>query len=266
MTFNLVGTRFSRVPERNYDVRNQELHVVKVALEERRHYLEGAQHPFFMWTDHQNLENIRAAQCLNALQARRDLFFNRFTFTLSENTKPDALSRLPDPISSPESPSYIFPCYCVVGAITWRVERVSGRPQLTSSFQVGVLLTVCLSQYLSTLRLSTGLTPPRSPAIVADHLCHQATLLVAVHREGSARVCSSLSCLHPQQDLLSSPFGPPAPLPVPHRPWSKHGLANREKQEDSQWAASCWAARAVTGSVKTEIKHIQHDCINVAEG
>lgn len=37
--------------ERNYDTGNQELLAIKVALEEWRHWLEGAQRPFIVWTD-----------------------------------------------------------------------------------------------------------------------------------------------------------------------------------------------------------------------
>ena len=37
-------------PERNYDVGNRELLAVKLALEEWRHWLEGAEHPFIVWT------------------------------------------------------------------------------------------------------------------------------------------------------------------------------------------------------------------------
>ena len=45
--------------ERNYDVGNRELLAVKVALEEWRHWLEGASQPFIVWTDHKNLEYIK---------------------------------------------------------------------------------------------------------------------------------------------------------------------------------------------------------------
>lgn len=38
--------------ERNYDVGNRELLAVKMALEEWRHWLEGAEQPFLVWTDH----------------------------------------------------------------------------------------------------------------------------------------------------------------------------------------------------------------------
>ena len=88
--------------QRNYDVGNRELLVVKVALEEWRHWLEGAQHLFLVWTDHKNLEYIKQAKRLNSRQARWALFFNRFCFTLSyrlgsQNIKPDALSCIYDP-------------------------------------------------------------------------------------------------------------------------------------------------------------------------
>ncbi|KAI3357961.1 hypothetical protein L3Q82_002953 [Scortum barcoo] len=48
--------------ERNYDVGNKELLAVKVALEEWRHWLEGAEQPFIVWTDHKNLEYLKSAK------------------------------------------------------------------------------------------------------------------------------------------------------------------------------------------------------------
>src|SRR4029434_7650110 len=45
--------------ERNYDVGNRELLAIKVALEEWRHWLEGAEHLLLVWTDHKNLEYIQ---------------------------------------------------------------------------------------------------------------------------------------------------------------------------------------------------------------
>ncbi|XP_061550331.1 uncharacterized protein LOC133411694, partial [Phycodurus eques] len=82
--------------EKNYDIGDRELLAVKVALMEWRHWLEGAQTPFLVWTDHKNLEYIKTAKRLNARQARWALFFTRFNFTLSyrpgsKNGKPDAL-------------------------------------------------------------------------------------------------------------------------------------------------------------------------------
>ena len=69
--------------ERNYDIGNRELLAVKLAMEEWRHWLEGAEQPFVVWTDHKNLEYIRSAKRLTSRQARWALFFNRFDFSLS---------------------------------------------------------------------------------------------------------------------------------------------------------------------------------------
>ena len=77
---------FSRqlVPaECNHDVGNRELLAVKLALEEWRHWLEGAEQPFVVWTDHKNLSYIQTAKRLNSRQARWSLFFGRFNFTLT---------------------------------------------------------------------------------------------------------------------------------------------------------------------------------------
>ena len=69
-----LSRRLSKA-ERNYDVGNRELLAVKLALEEWRHWLEGAEHPFIVWTDHKNLEYIKKAKRLNSRQARWPLFF-----------------------------------------------------------------------------------------------------------------------------------------------------------------------------------------------
>lgn len=56
--------------ERNYDVGNQELLAVKVALEKWHHWLEGAEQPFLVWTEHKNLEYLCMAKRLNPRQAK----------------------------------------------------------------------------------------------------------------------------------------------------------------------------------------------------
>ncbi|KAK3524931.1 hypothetical protein QTP86_011496 [Hemibagrus guttatus] len=55
--------------EVNYGVCNRELLAIKTALEEWRHWLEGAHHPFQVLTDHRNLEYLRGAKRLNPRQA-----------------------------------------------------------------------------------------------------------------------------------------------------------------------------------------------------
>jgi len=87
--------------ERNYEIHDTEMLAIVRALEEWRHYLEGARHPIEIWTDHKNLEYFRIAQKLNRRQARWSLYLSRFDFTLHHKPgcsmgKPDALSRRAD--------------------------------------------------------------------------------------------------------------------------------------------------------------------------
>lgn len=69
---------------------------VKVALEEWRHWLEGAKHPLLIWTDHRKLTYIREAKRLNSRQARWALFFNRFDFVLSYHPGSKNVTGLPE--------------------------------------------------------------------------------------------------------------------------------------------------------------------------
>ncbi|KAK3560078.1 hypothetical protein QTP86_033801 [Hemibagrus guttatus] len=110
--------------EVNYDIGNRELLAVKLALEEWRHWLEGAKHPFTVLTDHKNLEYLRAAKRLNPRQARWALFFTRFKFTISyrpgsKNVKADALSRIYGPDIASEDPEPVLPEKIFASPISW---------------------------------------------------------------------------------------------------------------------------------------------------
>jgi hypothetical protein len=105
---------------------------VKMALEEWRHWLEGAKHPFLVWTDHRNLEYLQQARRLNPRQARWALFFGRFDFTLSyrpgsKNGKPDALSRQFLPNNREEDIGPIIPPKRIVAPVRWGIETVVRR-------------------------------------------------------------------------------------------------------------------------------------------
>ncbi|KAI2646641.1 Transposon Tf2-9 polyprotein [Labeo rohita] len=69
--------------EQNYDVGNRELLAIKLTLEEWRHWLEGATHPFTIITEHKNLQYLREAKRLNPRQARWALFLTRFNFKIT---------------------------------------------------------------------------------------------------------------------------------------------------------------------------------------
>ncbi|KAL0150314.1 hypothetical protein M9458_054422 [Cirrhinus mrigala] len=112
--------------EKNYDVGNRELLAIKLALEEWRHWLEGAKHPFTVLTDHKNLEYLRSAKLLNHRQARWALFFSRFDFSVtyrpgSQNTKADALSRLHEPDLPIGNPEPILPPSMIIAPVTWDI-------------------------------------------------------------------------------------------------------------------------------------------------
>ncbi len=79
--------------KQNYDIGNRELLAIKLALEEWRHWLEGANHRFEVITDHRNLEYLRNAKRLNPRQAWWALFFTRFDFTVSY--RPRIAGRMP---------------------------------------------------------------------------------------------------------------------------------------------------------------------------
>jgi hypothetical protein len=68
--------------EWNYEIHDKEMLAIVRALEEWRHFLEGARHKVEIWTDHRNLEYFMTAQKLNRRQARYSLYLSRFDFTL----------------------------------------------------------------------------------------------------------------------------------------------------------------------------------------
>ncbi|KAK3541244.1 hypothetical protein QTP86_016908 [Hemibagrus guttatus] len=110
--------------EANYDVGNRELLSIKAALEELRHWLEGARHPFLVLTDHHNLEYLHSVKCLNPRQARWALFFTRFEFSVtyrpgSKNSKADALSRQFEAQSKPTQPDLILPAAVILAPVRW---------------------------------------------------------------------------------------------------------------------------------------------------
>jgi hypothetical protein len=84
--------------ERNYEIHDKEMLAIIRALEEWRHFLEGARPKTEIWTDHKNLEYFMTAKKLNRRQAHWSLYLSRFEFTLHHRPgqsmgKPDALSR-----------------------------------------------------------------------------------------------------------------------------------------------------------------------------
>lgn len=113
--------------ERNYAVGDPELLAIKVALEEWSHWLEGAEQPFLIWTDHKNLKYLKSAKRLNSHHTRWAMFFLRFNFTLSyrpgsKNMKPDILSHLNSPWGRTPGEASLTPASKGWSPGSWRHE------------------------------------------------------------------------------------------------------------------------------------------------
>lgn len=69
--------------EINYSIHNWELIAFKEALTTLRHYLQEARHPISVWTNQNNLQQLRAARCLTGRHAQSMELFSRddFLFT-----------------------------------------------------------------------------------------------------------------------------------------------------------------------------------------
>uniref|UniRef100_A0A8C7ZML9 Gypsy retrotransposon integrase-like protein 1 n=1 Tax=Oryzias sinensis TaxID=183150 RepID=A0A8C7ZML9_9TELE len=213
--------------ERNYDMGNRELLAIKLALEEWRHWLEGADQQFIVWTDHKNLAYLRSAKRLNSRQARWCLFFDRFSFVItyrpgSRNIKPDALSRLSS-ISDSQEPSPIISPTCIIGQLTWDIEtRVLQAQNEEPDHPPAPANTLYVPSSLRSAVLVWGHTSRIS--------CHggiQRTLKLLRRRffwptmerdvrefVAACEVCARSKSTH------SPPAGLLHPLPVPQRPWS----------------------------------------------
>uniref|UniRef100_A0A673BEJ7 Gypsy retrotransposon integrase-like protein 1 n=1 Tax=Sphaeramia orbicularis TaxID=375764 RepID=A0A673BEJ7_9TELE len=215
-------------PERNYDIGNRELLAIKVALEEWRHWLEGTEIPFLVWTDHKNLEYLRSAKRLNSRQARWALFFTRFNFSLSyrpgsKNGKPDALSRRFSPAKSVSEPVTILPDSCVVGAFLWSIEKTVIDALKDCDVPVGVppgrlFVPVCVRpqviHWAHTSKMTCHPGVRRTMFVIKQRFWWPNMDKEVSEYVAACPTCASCKTSH------AAPAGLLQPLPVPKRPWS----------------------------------------------
>lgn len=93
-----------------------------------RHWLEGAVHPFLVLTDHRNLEYLCEAKRLNSHQARWELFFTRYNFTITyrpgtQNGPADDLSRQYSSNHVNQDPESILPPAIFVSPVLWAMDE-----------------------------------------------------------------------------------------------------------------------------------------------
>ena len=218
--------------ELNYDIGNRELLAVKLALEEWRHWLEGARHPFVVLTDHKNLEYIREARRLNPRQARWALFFTRFNFTLTyrpgpKNIQADALSRIHDAPECVEEPEGILPSRLIAAPIIWALDEHITQAQVDDPAPPG---TPANKTYIpATLRDQVMESTHNS--LGTGHPGANQTLSLLQERfwwPGMAKMvrrfvagCAACAMAKTPRQL---PAGKLQPLPIPQRPWSHLGV------------------------------------------
>ena len=159
-------TRRLSPPERNYDVGNCELLAAKLALEEWRHWLEDAEHPFIVWTDHRNLAYIQSAKRLSSRQARWALFFGRLTSPSPIVPTPRTSSRMPCPACTPpRTPVQVpEPSCCLLVLSSLSPGRWSPWYALRRGSSQTPVPTVCSFWTLYGPGYWSGPIPPGSPA------------------------------------------------------------------------------------------------------
>ena len=220
--------------ERNYDVGNRELLAVHAALEEWRHWLEGAKHPILIWTDHKNLTYIREAKRLGPRQARWALLFSRFNFTLtykpgSKNVRADALSRIYQGEVTPKTTNTntILPSTRVVGVVTWGLEsavRAAQRAQPTPAggpanrlfVPEGVRSRVLVWGHSSQFACHPGIA--RTSQFIRRRFWWPTLETDVREFVAACEVCARSKASH------RPPAGLLRPLPIPGRPWSHIAL------------------------------------------
>ncbi|KAI3370499.1 hypothetical protein L3Q82_025267 [Scortum barcoo] len=193
--------------ERNYDVWNRELLAIKVALEEWRHWLKGAEQPFIVWTDHKNLKYLKPG---------------------SQNAKPDALSRLYESELATKEPEPILPSDRVVGAVSWQIENGvqwawQGEPAPEGCPRNRLFVPEALpcSQVIHWVRTSLLTCHPgvkRTVFMVKQRFRWPSLAKDVAEYVAACSVCArSKASRQAWMELLQ-------PLQVPHRPWSHISL------------------------------------------
>ncbi len=217
--------------EQNYDIGNRELLAIKLALEGWRHWLEGANHPFTVITDHKNLQNLRQAKSVNPRQARWPLFFTRFDFTITyrpgnRNCKADTLSRVHSP-DSPTEPEPILPPALIVNPIIWNIDQDIRAATLTEPAPLGG--PEVKTFFLVSIRQSLLDSVHKVPG--SGHPGSQWTLLLLQARywwpsmsRDTIRYVRSCSVCAMSSTPRHLPVGKLVPLPIPRQPWSHMGI------------------------------------------
>ncbi len=217
--------------EQNYDIGNCELLAIKLALEEWWHWLEGANHPFIVITDHKNLQYRHEAKSLYPCQSHWALFFTHFNFSITYlpgncNCIADALSRLHS-LDTPSDPEPILSLALIIspssGTSTRRSEPpLSPNPHLLGGPEGNSFVPTSQRQsLLGSVHRVPGSGHPGSrqtlPLLQAQYWWPSMPCNVIRY----IRSCSVCTMSSTPRHL---PVSKLVPLPISCRPWSHMGI------------------------------------------
>ena len=168
--------------QHNYNIYDQELRTVILALEEWRQYLQGTAHPITIITDHKNLSYIKDPRKLSRQQARWLLFLQDFDiqWQVTPGTKmapADALSRhdhIDTSLDNQETP------ICPEPVIIQALDLVLAQKIRSSSESDPLVL-----QALESLKMGSSLFPHSSTNdwhVTNGHLYFKDRMYIPLHK------------------------------------------------------------------------------------
>ncbi len=207
---------------------DHELLAIKSALEEWRHWLEGARHPFTVLTDHRNLEYLKTAHRLNPRQARWSLFFSRFVFTVTyrpgtKNIKADALSRQFERGPEVTEPENVISPTIIISPIQWdiitEIEQANTGQAVPPECPQDKLFVPEELRKRTIDQVHTALSSGH-PGINATIQLLQNRFWWPTLRGDTITQVRQCQVCQTQKPSRQLPAGLLQPLPIPHCPWS----------------------------------------------
>ena len=182
--------------ECNYDIHDCEMLAIVESMKHWRHYLEGAQHPVRILSDHKNLEVFMSTKLLNRRQARWAELLSGYDFILvhipGTKNPADGPSRRPDYLKGVEVPS---------GTLIPR-SALRLLPEHSTPNPLNTLNAIAISQAWNLC--STDVFTPESPirqrildALADDNLAKQHQQPTAHWSWSDGFALPQESCVHP---------------------------------------------------------------------
>lgn len=138
--------------EINYDMGNRESLAIKLALKEWIHWLEGARHPFTVFTDHKNLQYLCDAKRLNPIRHAGHYLSQDLTSPSSTAQETRTIRQMLSPVYTylMKKPSLRKPYYQTVSlSIPFNGVKLTLFPTHHRMLHWAVLLTTSMYQLIT---------------------------------------------------------------------------------------------------------------------